>query len=65
MLASYEKMKQLKEAGIEHVLTTLFSHKPETHDYIASRQGAHQRILEGIRITRETEIRVSVNPKVA
>lgn len=61
MTASPDKMKVLKEAGVEHILTTIFSHEPTTHDFIASRQGAHTEILKGIQVTREAGIRVSVN----
>ena len=61
MLATADKMKQLKDAGVDHILSTLFSHDPETHDFIASREGAYTKILEGIRLTREAGIRVSVN----
>lgn len=61
MLARPEKMKALRDAGLEHILTTLFSHDPETHDFIASRPGAHADILKGIEIARDAGIRVSVN----
>jgi radical SAM protein with 4Fe4S-binding SPASM domain len=61
MLAVPDKMKALRKAGVEHILTTLFSHDPETHDFIASRPGAHSEILKGIEVSRDAGIRVSVN----
>lgn len=61
MLSEPEKMRTLKEEGIDHILTTLFSHNPETHDFIASREGAYKEILKGINIARDAGIRVSVN----
>ncbi len=61
MLAETGKMRSLREAGVEHILTTLFSHDPETHDFIASRKGSHAEIVSGIKSASEAGIRVSVN----
>jgi len=61
MLATAEKMKTLKEAGVDHILSTLFSHDPHTHDFIASRTGSFNEIIKGINITRGAGIRVSIN----
>ena len=61
MLATAEMMKTLKEAGVDHILSTLFSHDPRTHDFIASRPGAFNEIIKGIKITQDAGIRVSVN----
>lgn len=55
------KMAALKKAGVDHILTTVFSHNPDTHDYIASRKGVHAKVIKGIKVTRNAGIRVSVN----
>ena len=61
LLADPEKMKALREAGVDHILSTLFSHDPETHDFIASRDGAHSKIVKGIQTTIDAGIRVTIN----
>jgi MoaA/NifB/PqqE/SkfB family radical SAM enzyme len=61
MLAKDNPMKRLKAAGIDHILTTLFSHDSKTHDFIASRSGSHHAILKGIKVAKNAGIRVSVN----
>lgn len=54
-------MKQLKEAGLEHVLTSLNSHRPETNDHLVSIRGAHDKIIAGIKNAVDAGIRISVN----
>ena len=61
LAATPEKMKKLKEAGLQHILTTLFSHKSTVHDYMSSTKGSFKKILNGIEVTRDAGIRVSVN----
>jgi radical SAM protein with 4Fe4S-binding SPASM domain len=61
MLATPEKMRELKEAGLPHILTSLNSYKKETNDFLTSIPGSYDKILEGIKITVAAGIRVSVN----
>ena len=56
-----EQLKKLRDAGLEHVLTSLNSHKPEVNDYLVSIKGAHKRIIDGIRNAVSVGIRISVN----
>lgn len=58
---SVEKLKKLKESGLEHVLTSLNSHVPERNDYLVSMKGAYAKIVEGIKNAVSAGIRISVN----
>ncbi len=55
------KIRELKELGLDHVLTSLNSANPKTNDYMVNREGALQEIIKGIEITRAAGVRVSVN----
>ena len=61
MLATPEKMKKLKEIGLDHVLTSWFSYFPTETDYITTYKGSYQKIVEGIKTTVAAGIRVSAN----
>lgn len=61
MLSTLEKMKALKKAGVDHTVSTLFSHDPKTHDFIATCTGAFDEIIKGIKIARDAGIRVTIN----
>lgn len=61
MLATPEKMRKLKNAGMDHVLTSLNSHVPQVNDYMVNKKGALHRIVQGIKTTVEKGIRVSAN----
>ncbi|MBP7055352.1 MAG: radical SAM protein [Candidatus Omnitrophica bacterium] len=56
-----EQMKKLHAAGLEHILTSLNSHKPDINDHLVSVKGAHQRIVAGIKNAVSAGIRISVN----
>lgn len=60
-LMTPRKAKQLKDAGLTHILTTLHSYKSEVHDFVASTNGAFNQIVNGIKIAQENGIRVTVN----
>lgn len=62
--ATPDKMGKLKDAGVDHCLTTLFSHKPEVHNFMASAKTWHK-VIRGIKVTQEAGIRVSVNAIVS
>ena len=61
MLATPEKMKKLKDIGLDHVLTSWFSYFPTETDYITKYKGSYQKIIDGIKNTVKAGIRVSAN----
>lgn len=61
MLATPEKMKKLKEIGLDHVLTSWFSYFPTETDNITTYKGSYDKIVQGIKNTVEAGIRVSAN----
>ncbi len=61
MLASEDKIARLRDAGLDHILTSLNSFNPQTNDFMAQQEGAYEKILRGITIARSMEIRVSLN----
>lgn len=61
MLVTPEKIRQLKEAGLDHVLTSMVSCDAKTNDYLMNKEGALEKIIEGIKMTIAGGIRVSVN----
>jgi len=62
--ATHDKMRRLREVGVDHCLTTLFSHKPEVHNFMAGAE-TWDKILRAIQITQDEGIRVSVNTIVS
>ena len=60
-LATPEKMKKLREAGLPHILTSLDASNAELNDYITSTPGSFDQIVKGIKTTLEAGIRVSIN----
>ena len=61
MLATPEKMKILKDLGLDHVLTSWFSYFPTETDYITTYKGSFKKIVDGIKTTVDAGIRVSAN----
>ena len=61
MLATDEKIKHLKDAGLDHILTSLNSYDPHTNDYLVHKEGAFNKIINGIKLTVNNGLRVSVN----
>lgn len=61
MLATPEKMRKLKEIGLDHVLTSWFSYFPTETDYITTYKGSYKKIVDGIKTTVAAGIRVSAN----
>lgn len=60
-LATPEKVRALREIGLDHILTSLPSMDPDTNDQIMNSHGAYEKILRGIRTCVSDGIRVSVN----
>lgn len=61
MLATPERAERLADLGVDHILTSLPSCDPAKNDYIMSKVGAFEMIMNGIRATIGAGIRVSVN----
>jgi radical SAM protein with 4Fe4S-binding SPASM domain len=64
-LTSAERTRKLTEAGLDHVLTSVFSYDRETNDSMMNEPGTLAQVIEGIETTREGGIRVSVNMVVS
>ncbi len=60
-LASDDRIKRLRDAGLDHILTSLNSYDPETNDYMAGRAGAFKKIVDGIESAIRGGLRISVN----
>ena len=58
---SAAELKKLKDAGLEHILTSLNSYRPQINDTLVSVPGAYNRIIEGIKNAVAVGLRVSVN----
>ncbi len=61
MLVTPEKIRKLKDAGWDHVLTSLASYDPATNDDMMNKEGTFDKIIDGIKMTVAEGIRVSVN----
>eukprot|EP01155_Anaeramoeba_flamelloides_P029521 Anaeramoba_flamelloidesa85276_62.p1 GENE.a85276_62~~a85276_62.p1 ORF type:complete len:454 (-),score=32.99 a85276_62:1589-2950(-) len=61
MLTTDDRMQRLKDAGVDHILTSVFSYKAEVVDRIFNVKGAIKKIEEGIIRARKYGIRVSAN----
>lgn len=61
IMNSAKELKILREAGLEHILTSLNSYRPEINDNLVSIPGAYNKILEGIKNAVAVGIRISVN----
>lgn len=61
MYATDEKIKKLKAVGVDHILTSLNSFDKETNDYMVHQKGAFDKIISGIKICRDNDVRVSAN----
>ncbi|MEK9627527.1 MAG: radical SAM protein [Nitrospinota bacterium] len=61
MLVTPEKIAKLKDSGWDHVLTSLASYDAATNDDLMNKEGTFDKIIEGIKMTVDAGIRVSVN----
>ncbi len=61
MLATEDKVKRLRDCGLDHILTSLNSYDAETNDYMVNKKGALEIIKQGIRNCVKNSIRVSAN----
>ena len=64
-LATPDKIKRLKDAGLDHILTSWCSSNRDEVAYIMGQAGAYEKVVGGIRTATENGIRVSVNTIVS
>ena len=61
MLATPDKIKELVDSGLDHILTSWYSYNGHETDFITAKSGSHEKLLRGIEITTKNGIRVSAN----
>jgi len=61
MIATDDKMRRLRDAGVDHILTSITSYDAEVTDYMLGSRGALPKIIRGIEATVRAGIRVSAN----
>lgn len=62
IIATPDKMRRLRDAGVDHILTSITSHDDATTDFmLGSRGGSLGKIIKGIEATVGAGIRVSAN----
>jgi len=61
ILATDDRIKRLMDLGLDHILTSLNSYDAQTDDYMVSCEGAHDKILKGIRAAIRNGMRLSAN----
>ena len=54
-------LKILYDAGVDHILTTIHSHKREVHDYITCAPGSFDQTVHNIKEAFKQGIRITVN----
>lgn len=65
MLATPDKLERLKDVGVDHILTSLMSYRPELVNKGFNMPDAFDRVVSGIKLAVESKIRVSVNMVVS
>jgi radical SAM protein with 4Fe4S-binding SPASM domain len=60
VLVGKEEARRLRDAGVEQVQVSVYSHKAEIHDGITKLPGSLARTLEGIRLMREAGLKVTL-----
>lgn len=60
-LATPQRMKELKDAGLNHILTSLNSYEPKTNDFMVSKPGAFKQTVKGIKTAIASGVRISAN----
>jgi MoaA/NifB/PqqE/SkfB family radical SAM enzyme len=57
----WEYAQRLYDASLDAVQITMYSHDPETHDYLVGKKGGFYQTLDGLRNCIEAGLSVSVN----
>jgi len=61
LLATENRIKKLKNAGLEHILSSLNSYDASTNDSIVNCRGAFKRTIRAMKLTVASGIRISIN----
>ncbi len=61
LVGNSTNLKILYDAGIDHILTTLHSHKKEVHDSITCTPGSFKNTVENIKGAAKQGVRITVN----
>lgn len=61
LLATKSRMRELKQAGLDHVLTSLNSYNSKINDFIVSRKGSFRKVTKAIDLAIQAGIKISVN----
>ncbi|MBU2549596.1 MAG: radical SAM protein [Proteobacteria bacterium] len=64
-LATPDMMSRLRSAGLGHVLGSLLSPRPETHDFLASAPNTWRRMVRGIKTALDAGLAVTNNMVVS
>lgn len=64
-MSSKEQLRELYEAGLPHILTSLASFDPEQNDRIFNRKGAFVKVVRAIRQAVDLGIKISVNTVIS
>ncbi len=64
-VATRDKLQQLKDAGLPHILTSLSSYDPEMNDKIFDKKGAYVKVIQNIRHAVDIGIKISVNTVIS
>jgi len=65
VLLTSDMASNLKQAGLEHILTSILGPTAEIHDSITQRRNSFKCLMDGVSIAREAGIRVSANMVVS
>lgn len=65
VLLTAEKANELRSVGLTHVLTSILGPTAEIHDCVTQRRGSFERLVAGIRIAQDAEIKVTTNMVVS
>jgi radical SAM protein with 4Fe4S-binding SPASM domain len=60
VLVREKEARRLREAGVEQVQVSVYSHKQEIHDAITKLPGSLSRTLEGVRLMRAAGLKVTL-----
>lgn len=65
VLLSKEQAVELKQAGLNHVLTSILGPNAKVHDKITQRPNSFEKLIEGVKVAHDAGLRVSANMVVS
>ncbi len=64
-LLTESSAQKLKDAGLEILLTSLLSHNPAVHNYLAQEENSFENFLNGFKIAKKVGFKITVNMVVS